>query len=590
LGRDSIIKLLQVLLTQDDVNIRKNAIYAIDNFQGPDVLKLLAIALKDKSEYIRMEVLNLLGRRSEPAVEMLISQATSDPNLSVKQLAATLLKTKHSRNQSPAHRIQLSGMVDTLDPDEPLPDLSVLQGCDVAFQVATLKKVAEQFTDDAYEYVCQLLETSTDTELTVHSIKALAAIGGQSDFHRLRDFLDSSNDVIKMAAIEGVSQIASPQDLLTYVTPQLRSESAAVKDVAMRNLMRFKPQILLGHFNRLLQAKNLSVKIIGIYALSCFSGDTVQKLLMSVSTVNHPDIRFNLARALKNRKEDWSLQLLSKMAVDSDNRVALAAQSSLAHLRGDKAAKIKDSPASPPPSPSVNVPHSVETGVPSSAISPSSFGGSLFSQGQSYKDGDSGIGAAIERAARPVSAIGDIANLKEAQAEQISEDDMLSKSFVGNLANLVSTSPTMSTLFGKLSDKKSSAMKELSELDKKQRAIFETMGRKVYDLCEKKVIDEPEFTKAVFVVQKHLKLQKEQKEQKGQKADTSGGFLLSLLGGDSSTSTSGSNVALKQQFVYLGKTAYRLRQNGGLQIPELSESYLDIQALEERISQLMKEG
>ena len=555
LGRVAIVKLLSALLTQNDVNLRKNALYAIDNFQGPDVMKLLARALSDKSEYIRMEVLNVLGRRKEPAVKELILKATNDPNPSVKHLAATLLKGFDQRNPSAGHRVALQGMVDSLDPDEPLPDLSLLKDNDLSVQIATLKKVAEQYTDEAYEYVCQILDDSDEPELIIHSIKALTAIGGRADFERLRRFLDSKNDAITLSAVDSISQLGAPQDLLTYLTPLLRSESVTVRDGVMRQLMRFKPQILLSHFNKLLHAKNNAVKIIGIYALSCFSGDTVQKLLTSVAAVKHPEIQFNLARALRNRSQQWSVDILKEFTKDPNNRISLAARSSLAHIRGEKPSEL------PAPAP---VP-SVKTG-----------------------SDETGKNAPLSAVHDIASAVQDISGLEEARAtEAVSEDDMLSKSFVGNLADLVSTSPTMSTLFGKLSDKKSSAMKELSELDKKQRVIYEKMGRVVYDLCNKGEINEPEFNKTVFVIKKHLNLKKEKQSQSN---DASGGFLASLLGGEGAGTSSNSDVALKQQYVFLGKTAYRLNQQNGLSISQLSECILDIQALEERISQLMKEG
>jgi hypothetical protein len=173
-------------------------------------------------------------------------------------------------------------------------------------------------------------------------------------------------------------------------------------------------------------------------------------------------------------------------------------------------------------------------------------------------------------------------------APDVDQEDMLSKSFVGSLASLQSGA-TLSTLFGKLSAKKHSTLKELSELDKKQRDTYEAMGRKLFELMERGTATHPDFRNCQFVVRKYVKLRAERAKQREQQRGV-GGFLSALLGTPAGgEDDKDSEVQLKQQFVFMGKTAVRLRRQKVLEVPELKEWYLDIETIEERIHELMQE-
>ena len=113
------------------------------------------------------------------------------------------------------------------------------------------------------------------------------------------------------------------------------------------------------------------------------------------------------------------------------------------------------------------------------------------------------------------------------------------------------------------------------------------MGKKVYELAERGNLENKEYRNSIFVIRKYLKLRAE-RQNKGSSRKT-GSFLASLLGGEGSDDEKGIEVTLKQQYVYLGKTAYRLYVENGEEVSELSEWYLDIEALERRIEELMKE-
>ena len=545
LGRERIIQLLTALLKHPNVNLRGNAIYVLENFQGEDVNKVIKAALHDKSEFIQMEALNLLSRRRGPGIKELIAGCLQLPQHSVKNLAATILKEFDKAQMSARERVNLAGISENLDPEGPLPDLANLRSTDVEMQIATLKKVESQFVDDAHGYVTSMLQSAKNPRLLCAALQALAAIGGRSDFPQFQKFLANEDNNVKQAAIVGCSQVGAPRDILTWLTPVLRDEDRSVREIAMKVLMRFRPQVLLSHFQQLLKASNPPVRITGIYALCCFSGDAISKLLGTLTADGSAEIRFHLAKALRNRREPWSLMLLERLIGDADSGVSAEARRSVAHIKGEP------EPVAPPETPQAE--HKKEST-------------------QDSQEADKSVA-------------------KEAEAApDVSEEDMLSKSFVGNLASLanLSATSTLSTLFGKLSAKKHSTLKELSELDKRQRQVYETMGAKVYELAERGNLKDKEYRNSMFVIRKYLKLRAErQKEGNSRKT---GSFLASLLGGgDASSDDKDIEVTLKQQYVYLGKTAYRLHIENGQKVEELKEHYLDVEALEARIAELMKE-
>lgn len=542
LGREGIVHALTALLKHPNVNLRGNALYVLENFQGDDANAVLQLALRDQSEFIRMEALNLLRRRPGAASRALVSACLQDPTDAVRKLAQSVLQAMDRGDAPPGiERVDLTGLATHLDPEEPLPDLGSLRSADVEAQLATLEKVTRNFVDEAHGYVVEILRSARDPRLVEACVRALAAVGSREDVATLVQLLRHDVPSVRRAAVDAVGQVGAPRDILTWLTPALMTDDRALREQAMAGLMRFRPQVLLEHFHRLLAAPQVPVRVTGLWALACFGGEASQKLLTPLAGDPSPEIRSQLARALSLRREPWAMLVLERLVGDTVVEVGAQARRSLALQRGETE-PVEAAPAA------VSVP----------------------------------------AAEAPPLSQAEVAEVAEA-ASEVDEEDMLSKSFVGNLAGL-QAGGTLSTLFGKLSAKKHSSLAELSELDKRQRGVYEAMGKKLFDASERGNLPEADFRNAIFVVKKYQKLRTDRQKQRGQ-AGATGSFLASLLGGSGAATEDDKDieVTLRQQYVFLGKTAWRLHKEQGRAFDYLKEEILDIKALEERIGELMAE-
>ncbi len=504
---------------------------ALTEVKTDDTTPYLRKLAEDSEETVRAKLLDCLKKADHPQKVFLSEKLRKDPSPSVRKVAGEVIKVVQTQRllsmggfdmQVPDKLKGMTSIEDLQAQEEIDPiDLEHLKHREPAIKLQCLYKIEQRRFEKAYQPVLGLLGTSESEEILVAVLRCLAAIGTNREVDAVMHFLAHSSGAVRAAAARAVEQLGNKTQVIFLLLPMLHDADVEARGTAGRAIQRHPMADIESHLQAMVGHKALGLRARAAHFLTHFSGATAQSLLTRVVADPAPQVRWVLANA-RLSPEDFSDQLLEKLAGDAEEKIRVAAGHNRAALE-----KRRRSGGESEPFPGLDALH-------------------------------------------------DIARANAEAAEQAAES--------AAAARAAATSPdesAMGALVGKVA-RDLTAQRELANLELLRDNLLEGMGRKLYAMIKRRQIQHAAYDKPTFVIDKYTHLLKTGKTSS---EDNSLWGKLSKMAGVQKEDQGNAKAleTLRQNFIELGRIAMDLSYKENLIHKELNLEYNEIEEAEKKV-------
>jgi len=528
---------LEATLASKEVADRAALASAVAAIRDDEVVSAIRALSEDPEDMVRLKLLESLDRADHPQKSFVIKKLGKDSSKPVRKVALEAqsrvdaerllamggFQAPEGKRKGPTVEEALTG--EELDPI----DLEDLKKEDPTVKLQCLYKIREREYTRAHQAVFDLLGVTEDEEVLAVILRCLTVIGSARDADAVIHFLTHVSARVRAAAAEALVQLGPSNQILFLLLPMLHDDALEVQGVVARALRRFEMPEILRALGGMTNHKNTAIRRRTIFFLSHYSGDAVRATLQRMTRDSAPEVRQTLAARLIGLG-DWADPILATMTSDPIEEVALTArQATAARQRHAAAGRSRES-------------HPALDQLPQ-------------------------VAAEIETRAA--------ARQLELEAEEKARREELAAS--------AAAAKRRSGVGGIADDLTARKEREMIYLNRDN--ILAAMGKKLHGFVKSKAIQQREYDKAVFLVDKYAHLLK----QGPTKEETGGlwGALAKMAGVEQQDERRARNEEkLRQAYIELAKVCRDLSYKQGVIHPELDIDYIELEQVERRIETL----
>jgi len=216
IDKEEFLKLVEKL-SEDDPEIRKNAIKSLGNINNEKSAEYLVDFLNDDNIEVKIEAINSLGKlKSKIAIKPLI-RLLKDEEITVSWTAEESLVnfgidalddiSECIINGDDRTRYMLVSVLGEINDDRSKKLLiNLLNDDDFDVRIKTMEILGENKSEGSLDYLANLLDDE-DISIRKSAIKAITKIGGEKSLEILKEALKGSDNLIKDKMISSINKI-----------------------------------------------------------------------------------------------------------------------------------------------------------------------------------------------------------------------------------------------------------------------------------------------------------------------------------------------------------------------------------------------